>query len=263
MLKRLAIIVGAAALALLLTASAGQASGRRHCGAIKVGISSGHALPPFQVFINRGPVSCGNARFVMATLYNGRPKHERCYRNDPPECRNGHPTDLANAVILVAGWECGTGAGGGGCSRHHAQISGEFIETSQEKTARIKREAAENEATVLECENEPDSVLIQEGTAPNYTYECISDKAREDECSQYPNFCREPMYSVLESPEKWERRIREACNAIGDSPTESTRDENSVPEYKCVGQEGSNVAWVTLPYMPPEEYAELRGEHVF
>jgi hypothetical protein len=248
---RICVVVVLAVAILGATASAGQASGRRPCGPIKFGVG----YPPFQVFIDHGPVSCGNARFVMYRLYHG-PKHVRCYRNDA-SCRNGQPTDRANTVDLVAGWECGTGAGGGGCRRGHARISAEFVETAAEKKARIKREAAENMASVLTCENDPESVIIQEGSAPSYTYECISDEKLREECATYPAICREPMYSEYEAHIKLERRVSEACRTVGAYPTGATRNnEAGVREYACTA-ESLNVTWVSLPYIPPEEYARL------
>lgn len=238
----------------LTVAGSAQASPHhRHCGSIKVGES------PFQVFVESGPVSCAGARAVMFALYHGH-HPERCYRQNASECHNGRPTDSANTVILVGSWQCGTGAGGGGCTRGHERISAEYIESSAEKTAQAKREDAENKTAVIECENNPGDALIQEGSAPRYIYECLTWGKLGDECAEYPAICREAMYSEPQATTKWEERVAQACHAVGDIVSQHTRRQNSALEYECIAEEGStSVAWVSLPYMPPEEYAEWTG----
>jgi hypothetical protein len=246
MLKRLAITT-AAVLAILMVPGVAPASANRHCGAIKVDGT------PFQVFVEAGSASCIQARAIMSSLYHGHHR-EVCYRYDRTECRNGHPTDRANTVILVGVWRCGTGAGGGGCTHGRERISAAYIESPAEKTAQAKREDAENKATVIECENNPHLVLMQVGAPPRYIYECLSTEKLAEECSE--GTCREPMYGASEAFAKWEARVREACHAIGDVVTPHTRRENGVLEYECALEEGSaRIAWVSVPYMPPEEYA--------
>jgi hypothetical protein len=249
--KRLGILI-MMAVALLTVQGAAQASPhRRHCGSIKVDTS------PFQVFVESGPVSCAGARAVMYALYHGH-HPERCYRQNASECRNGRPTDRANTVILVGSWQCGTGAGGGGCTRGHERISAAYIESSAEKTAQAKREDAENKATAIECENNPHLVLMQEGSPPRYLYECLSEQKLAEECGE--GVCRQPMYQESEALTKWEERVAEACRAVGDIGSQHTRRPAGVLEYECVAGEGStSVAWVSLPYMPPEEYARWAG----
>jgi hypothetical protein len=236
----------------LTVPGAAQASRhRRHCDSIRVDTS------PFQVFVESGPVSCAGARAVMFALYHGH-HPERCYRQNASECHNGRPTDSANTVILVGSWQCGTGAGGGGCTRGHERISAEYIESSAEKTAQAKREDAENRTTVIECENNPHLVLMQEGSPPRYLYECISERKLTEECGA--GVCRQPMYQEYEALTKWEERVTQACRAVGDVISQHTRRQNGVLEYECMAEEGStSVAWVSLPYMPPEQYAGWAG----
>ena len=237
-----------------LAAGIAQASPhRRHCGSIKVDAS------PFQVFVESGSVSCAGARAVMFALYHGH-HSERCYRDVASECHNGRPTDGANTVILVGSWQCGTGAGGGGCTRGRERISATYIESSVEKTAQAKREDAENKVSVIQCENNPGDALIQEGSAPRYIYECLTWGKLGDECAEYPAICREGMYSESQATTKWEERVTQACHAVGDIVSGNTRRQNGTLEYECIAEEGStSVAWVSLPYMPPEEYAEWTG----
>jgi hypothetical protein len=224
---------------------------RRHCGSIKVDAS------PFQVFVESGSISCAGARTVMFALYHGH-HPERCYRDDASECHNGRPTDGANTVILVGSWQCGTGAGGGGCTRGRERISAAYIESSAEKTAQAKREDAENRATVIECENNPHLVLMQEGSPPRYLYECTSEQKLSEECSE--GVCRQPMYQENEALTKWEARVMQACRAVGDIVSQHTRRQNDTLEYECIAEENStSVAWVSLPYMAPEEYAGWTG----
>jgi hypothetical protein len=226
---------------------------RRHCGSIKVDAS------PFQVFVESGSVSCAGARAVMFALYHGH-HSERCYRDVASECHNGRPTDGANTVILVGSWQCGTGAGGGSCTRGRERISATYIESSAEKTAQAKREDAENKTTVTECENNPGDALIQEGSAPRYIYECLTWGKLGNECAKYPAICREAMYSESQATTKWEERVAQACHAVGAIASQHTRKQNGALEYECIAQEASTiVAWVSLPYMPPEEYAEWTG----
>jgi hypothetical protein len=236
----------------LTVPGAAQASmHRRHCGSIRVDAS------PFQVFVESGPVSCAGARAVMFALYHGH-HPERCYRQNASECHNGRPADSANTVILVGSWQCGTGAGGGGCTRGHERISAEYIESSAEKTAQAKREDAENKTAVIECENNPHLVLMQEGSPPRYIYECLSEQKLTEECGE--GVCRQPMYQEYEALTKWEERIAQTCRAVGDIVSQHTRRQNGVQEYECMAEEGStSVAWVSLPYMPPEEYARWTG----
>jgi hypothetical protein len=249
MIVRLTTIIGA--LALLAVPGVAHASTHRHCGSI------GFSGVPFQVFVDKGSASCAQARAVINSLYHGHHR-ARCYRVDRVDCKNGRPTDNANTVYDVAGWQCGTGAGGGGCRRGHEQISAAYIESSAEKTARAKREDEENKQTVIKCENNPGLVLMQEGALPRYIYECISERRIEEECNQ--GVCREPMYGESQAVSKWEGRLREACHAVGDVPTQHVREQSGVSEYECVAQEDpASVTWVSLPYMPPEEYAELFG----
>lgn len=244
MLKRLATITGAL-LVLVIAPSAAQA--KRHCGSIKV---SG---TPFQVFVEAGSASCVQARAVMWSLYHRRHR-EVCYRNDS-SCRNGRPTDRANTVILVGVWRCGTGAGGGGCTHGRERISTAYLESAEEKVARVRREAAENKKSVLACENNPHLALVQEGDASKYIYECLPTAKLAEECGQ--NFCREPMYGESDGWSKWEGRVREACRAVGGVPYSHTRLEAGVLEYACATEEGATTfTWVSLPYMPPEAYAE-------
>jgi hypothetical protein len=110
--------LGLAAVTLLLLSGTASALQRRHCGSIEIAATS------FQVFVERGSVSCGQARAVMRALYSGHHR-EVCYRHDRLECRNGRPTDRANTVILIGHWRCGTGAGGGGCLRGRERIAAE------------------------------------------------------------------------------------------------------------------------------------------
>ena len=182
----------------------------------------------------------------MFALYHGH-HPERCYRQSASECHNGRPTDSANTVILVGSWQCGTGAGGGGCTRGHERISAEYIESSAEKTAQAKREDAENRAAVIGCENNPGDALIQEGSAPRYLYECLTWGKLGEECSEYPAICREAMYSESQATTKWEERVAQACHAVGDIVSQHTRKQNGVLEYECTAEEGSaNVAWVSF-----------------
>ena len=249
MLRRLSITISAA-LTVLIVPGLAQASTHRHCGSIK---PSG---TPFQVFVEHGSATCAQARAVMSALYHGH-HPEVCYRQGA-ECRNGRPTDRANTVILVGVWRCGTGAGGGGCTHGRERISAAYIESAAEKTARAKREDAENRATVTKCENNPHLVLMQEGSPPRYIYECLSEQKLAEECGE--GVCREPMYSESAAIAKWEARIREACQAVGGIPTGHAGELNGVPDYECAaGESSSSVAWVLLSYMPPEEYAGWSG----
>jgi hypothetical protein len=246
---RIRILITVAAVLAVLMPAAAQASYGRHCGAIRVGAT------PFQVFAEHGRVSCAGARAVMAALYRGHHR-EVCFRSEASDCRNGRPTDRANTVILVGSWRCGTGAGGGSCSRPKERISAFYIESAAEKRSRAKREAEENHATVTRCENSSHMVLMQEGSAPNYIYECISEEKLAEECEN--GVCREPMYSQAEAERKWAARVAEACQAIGDQATGATRAAAGIKEYECAPAEGSGArVWVSLAYLAPEEYAEL------
>ncbi len=189
----------------------------------------------------------------MRSLYTRRHRLH-CFRTNE-QCRNGQPTDGANTVVYIAGWHCGTGAGGGGCSRGpHNAIAGEFVETSAEKHTRTEREAAENRKTVLECENNPELVLMQEGASGHYIYECLSEQTLVSECSR--GVCRQPMYEEYEGRAIWTERVAEACHAVnGAMVANETREHNGVVEYEC--EVGESRAWVSLPYVPPTVYAEI------
>lgn len=77
---------------------------------------------PLKVTVVKGRVSCAEARSVLQALYVGDRGRPRCEHG-------GEVCDRAETYYLIGGWQCGTGAGGGGCSKgpeKQDQIGGEF-----------------------------------------------------------------------------------------------------------------------------------------
>jgi hypothetical protein len=120
-MKRLSLIPIAAFVTLALPVSA-QAS--HSCGTVTFkGVTP--PLPSLRVSVTKGTASCAEAKKVMHKFFSGHNGPAHCYSRGSA-CHNGQPTDLANSYVLVYGWRCGTGAGGGNCSQRRNQLDGIF-----------------------------------------------------------------------------------------------------------------------------------------
>jgi hypothetical protein len=98
-------------------ASTEQPSSSSACGTISLPQAESR---PLKVTVVKGEVSCPEARRVLQALYVGN-------RGRPHCDQGGEVCDRASTYYVIDGWKCGTGAGGGGCSKgNQNQVEGDF-----------------------------------------------------------------------------------------------------------------------------------------